>query len=282
VSRSTVRVLGHNDLEQAAALCAADPVGNAFVAARLPGGLLGGGRLAEVWGYYEDGRLASLCWFGGNLVPVGVSTAAAADAFAARARRLGRRCSSIFGPALGVRAMWDRLRLDWGPARDVRFDQPLMVCRRPLVAPDPSVRRGSRDDLDLILPASIAMFTEEIGYSPVAGDGALTYRAGVAEIVDLGRSFVRIDNGLDGPKVVFKAELGAVTPSVAQIQGVWVVPERRGRGLSAPGVAAVVTAVLREVAPVASLYVNAYNTRAMATYERVGFETVARYATVLF
>lgn len=280
--RSTVRVLGPVDLEDAAALCAADPVGNAFVASRLAGGLLGGGRQAEVWGYYEGGELASMCWYGGNLVPVAVREGAAADAFASRARRLGRRCSSIFGPSEGVMALWRRLRPTWGEARDVRDDQPLMVCREPRVDPDPFVRIARRDELDLVLPAAVAMFTEEIGYSPVDGDGAMLYRAGIAEIVDLGRSFVRIDTGSGGPEVVFKAELGAVTPAVAQIQGVWVAPHRRGHGLSAPGVAAVVASIVHGISDVASLYVNAYNDRAIRTYERVGFTTVGSYATVLF
>jgi hypothetical protein len=282
VPRSTVRVLGPVDLEEAASLCAVDPVGNAFVASRLAGGLLGGGRQAEVWGYYDAGELVSLCWYGGNLVPVAVGEGDTADAFASRARRLGRRCSSIFGPSEGVMALWRRLRATWGEARDVRDDQPLMVCREPLVHPDPFVRVARRDELDLVLPAAVAMFTEEIGYSPVDGDGALLYRAGIAEIVELGRSFVRVDTGLAGPEVVFKAELGAVTPAVSQIQGVWVAPHRRGHGLSAPGVAAVVGAVVRGVSELASLYVNAYNDRAIRTYERVGFRMVGRYATVLF
>jgi predicted GNAT family acetyltransferase len=33
---------------------------------------------------------------------------------------------------------------------------------------------------------------------------------------------------------------------------------------------------------VTSLYVNDYNTKARATYERVGFEQVGTFATVLF
>ena len=33
---------------------------------------------------------------------------------------------------------------------------------------------------------------------------------------------------------------------------------------------------------VVSLYVNGYNTRAVRAYERVGFETVGTYATILF
>ena len=38
----------------------------------------------------------------------------------------------------------------------------------------------------------------------------------------------------------------------------------------------------REVAPVVSLYVNGYNTRAVRAYQRVGFATVGTYATILF
>ncbi|WP_415803386.1 GNAT family N-acetyltransferase, partial [Isoptericola cucumis] len=85
-----------------------------------------------------------------------------------------------------------------------------------------------------------------------------------------------------GPLVAFKAELGAVAGGVAQVQGVWVAPALRGRGLAAPGMAAVVTAARRDVAPVVSLYVNAYNAPALATYRRVGFEQVGTFATVLF
>jgi predicted GNAT family acetyltransferase len=73
-----------------------------------------------------------------------------------------------------------------------------------------------------------------------------------------------------------------VAGRVAQVQGVWVEPAQRGRGLAAPGVAAVVRATRREVAPVVSLYVNSYNAPALATYRRVGFEQVGTFATVLF
>jgi predicted GNAT family acetyltransferase len=73
-----------------------------------------------------------------------------------------------------------------------------------------------------------------------------------------------------------------VTPAGAQVQGVWVAPPFRGRGLAAPGMAEVVETVRREIAPVVSLYVNGFNTRAVRAYERVGFRTVGVYATVLF
>jgi predicted GNAT family acetyltransferase len=80
---------------------------------------------------------------------------------------------------------------------------------------------------------------------------------------------------------VFKAELGAVTGVVAQVQGVWVAPHRRGEGLAAPAVAAVVQAVHRDLGARSSLYVNDYNSRAVHVYERVGFMVHGAFATVL-
>jgi predicted GNAT family acetyltransferase len=73
-----------------------------------------------------------------------------------------------------------------------------------------------------------------------------------------------------------------VTHQAVQVQGVWVNPRFRGRGFAAPGMAAIVEIVRREVAPVVSLYVNGYNTRAVRAYQRVGFSTVGTYATILF
>jgi predicted GNAT family acetyltransferase len=80
------------------------------------------------------------------------------------------------------------------------------------------------------------MFTEEVGVSPLAGDGGAVYRARVRELVTAGRAFARFH----GDDVVFKAEVGAATRSTCQVQGVWVAPRYRGRGLSVGGMAAVV------------------------------------------
>jgi uncharacterized protein len=207
----------------------------------------------------------------------------AIDAFAARARRQGRQCSSIVGQADAVHALWSRLADAWGPARDIRADQPVLaLAGPPAVAPDPLVRRSEPLEIDLVLPACIAMFTEEVGYPPNQAGGASVYRSQVGALVATGRSLVRIDQTLQGPQVVFKAELGSVTEQVVQIQGVWVAPQYRGRGLAAPGMAAVVEVVRRQYAPIASLYVNAYNTRALSAYRRVGFRQVGTFSTVLF
>ncbi|TXS22678.1 GNAT family N-acetyltransferase [Streptomyces sp. ms191] len=280
MTQTTTRVLEPADLGAALAVLESAPVENAFVAARVQAAGLDPWRLGgEMWGWYADGRLRSLCYSGANLVPM-CATPDAVRAFADRARRTGRRCSSIVGPAEPTAQLWRLLEPGWGPARDIRAHQPLMVTEEPSadVEPDPFVRRVGRNEMDVIMPACVAMFTEEVGISPMAGDGGLLYQARVAELVGSGRSFARIEDG----KVVFKAEIGAATSHACQIQGVWVAPEHRGKGLSETGMAAVLRYALADVAPVASLYVNDYNTPARAAYRRVGFREVGAFMSVLF
>ncbi|OEU91448.1 GNAT family N-acetyltransferase [Streptomyces oceani] len=276
----STKIVGPDELDTALAVLRREPVNNALVAARVQASGLDPWRLGgELWGWYASGRLESLCYAGANLVPLS-TVPESIPAFAERARRQGRRCSSIVGPAGPTAALWSRLEPHWGPARAVRPHQPLLVTERlaPHIAPDPLVRRIRKDEMDLVLPACVAMFTEEVGVSPLVGDGGLIYQSRVAELVGSGRSFARVEEG----RVVFKAEIGAATAHACQIQGVWVSPERRGEGLSETGMAAVLSYALREVAPVVSLYVNDYNTIARAAYRRLGFEPAGAFMSVLF
>ena len=145
----------------------------------------------------------------------------------------------------------------------------------PVVAPDPGVRLVMPFELDVLLPAAIAMFTEEIGVPP---DSVDLYRARVAELIAARRCFARIE----GDRVLFKAEIGAATSQACQIQGVWVAPALRAQGLGTAGTAAVAEAARRDIAPVVSLYVNAFNTGARLAYGRIGFTQVETFASVLF
>lgn len=282
------RVLSVHDLPEALAVCAADPVAAVLAASRLEiaesagFGMAGG----QAWGFPATGPLEAVCWAGANLVPVAPVADRRADAvaaFAALARVHGRRSSSIVGDQASALGLWEHLARTWPAAREVRADQPSMaIARDPDVEPEESVRRSRLDELDLVLPACVRMFTEEVGYSPVATGGS-AYAERVRSLVAEGRSFVRTVPSPRGlPVVAFKAEIGATAGSVAQVQGVWVDPMYRGRGWSESGMAAVVAETRRTVAPVVSLYVNSYNERALATYRRVGFEQVGTFATVLF
>ncbi|GAA5147760.1 GNAT family N-acetyltransferase [Pseudonocardia eucalypti] len=253
-----------------------DPVAACMVAARVELAGVDSWRLGgELWGV--GSKLEGLCFVGANLVPLR-GDRAALRAFAERARRVGRSCSSMVGRAELVLPLWDELSGHWAPAREVRPDQPLMVLpTAPAVRPDPLVRPVRPEELDRYLPAAVAMFTEEVGVDPRIGDGGVGYRARVAEQIAGGRAFARFEDG----EVVFKAEIGALSARVGQIQGVWVRPDRRGEGLGSLGTAAVVDRLVA-MGRVASLYVNAFNSPARAAYQRVGFHQIASFATVLF
>jgi hypothetical protein len=274
-----VRVLDSRDLDEVLCLLSGDPVSDVFVASRVAVGGLDPWRLgAEVWGFGDRGRIESLCYAGANLVPVQAGPEAV-RAFADRARRQGRRCSSLVGPAEAVLGMWRILEPHWGRARDIRASQPLLaIDGPPAVAPDQDVRQVRPDELEVLLPACIAMFTEEVGVSPLLGDGGALYRARVQELIAQGRAYARFQDGV----VLFKAEVGAATSAVCQVQGVWVHPSLRGQGTGTAGTAAVVEAARHSLAPVVSLYVNDYNTAARRSYEKVGFRRVGTFASVLF
>ncbi len=278
-TRHGVRPLGAADLDAFLELARRDPVVNCFVDYRatttnLEPRWLGG----EMWGRFENGVLTSACHVGANLVPVQASIDDAA-AYAERALARGRTVSTIVGPQHSVISFWNGVAEAWGEPRETRWQQPhLEIAERPLVAPDPEVRRSTRADMEALYPACVAMYTEEVGISPEYGGGADLYRARVAQLVSRGWSFARYDEG----RLVFKAEVACATPYAAQIQGVYVPPEDRGRGIATAGMAAVVNIVRREIAPVVSLYVNDWNTPARLAYERVGFRETARFSTVMF
>ena len=276
---SPVRVLDDRDLASARAVLDRDPVANVFVASRVDACGLSPARLgAEVWGYTRHGSLSALCYAGANLVPASADELAA-RAFAERARRAGRHCSSIVGPIDAVDVIWEHLHDAWGAPREVRRPQPhLVIDTPPQVAPDPAVRRVRPDEIDTVLPACVAMFTEEVGVSPTAGDGGALYRARVAELIADGRSFARIEDG----EVLFKAEIGAATAAACQVQGVWVDPRLRGQGIGTKGTAAVVDLARSTVAPTVSLYVNDFNTAARTAYAKVGFREIGAFSSILF
>lgn len=89
LTQTTTRVLEPSDLPAALAVLHRDPVANAFVTSGSRSAGLDPWRLGgEMWGWYEDGMLASLCYAGANLVPLCATpgpSAASRTAPAARA-----------------------------------------------------------------------------------------------------------------------------------------------------------------------------------------------------
>jgi uncharacterized protein len=276
--RGTVRVLGRDDVPAAIRVLSERPVENVFVAARVRAAGLDPATLGcQVWGFERGRTLDALCHAGSNLVPVNADDEAL-EAWTEYAGRQ-RMCASIIGPSETAMRFWrmlgDRWGSSWSEVRDVRPHQPVMtIAGDPAVAPDPRVRRVTLEHWDAYTDAAIRMYTEEIGVSPVSGSSA-GYRFYVRQLITSGRAF-----GLfDGDRVLFKADLGSVSGTVCQVQGVWLDPQLRGRGM-APAAMAAVVQLARTVVPTVSLYVNDYNHAARATYDRVGFAQVGEFATI--
>ncbi|MEN3309859.1 MAG: uncharacterized protein V7603_6061 [Micromonosporaceae bacterium] len=273
------RLLGDADRGAVERLLDRDPYAAAQVTEQVSAyGLAWWRTEARVFGYGGRRQLESICWLGHNLIPVHASPSAV-SAFAELASLNPRNCSSIVGRAEAVLDLWGRLAPAWGRPRDVRPCQPLLLATAPPAVPaDPGVRLVREDEIDVLFPAAVSMYSEEVGISPLTDGGGRAYRERVGDLVRGRRAYARFDGG----RVVFKAELAVVTRHTAQVQGVWVAPEWRGRGLATRGMAAVVRDALRRVAPTVTLYVNDYNHAARRVYRHCGFRQVGALATVLF
>lgn len=300
VTGPTVRPLTQEDAEPLQDMIRSRPVANLFALEHfqrigLPGpSFLTRARTASPFlGVFEPGgpggapRLAGAVWFGANLVPVHLAPAHLSRVVA-YVSATEREISSIFGPAREVTVLGEGLEQAGYQPFDVRPEQPLLVLRADAAleaADDDHARRAgvtpvrwaSSRDVDALLPAAIAMFTEEVGYSPLARDPA-GYARRIAEGVAAGRTVLAHDAAGD---VVFKTDVGLAAEGICQLQGVWLAPRLRGQGLS-EGLLAQACRLIRPQHPTISLYVNGYNLRARALYRRVGFDQVDTFATVLF
>ena len=307
--------LDPSQLEGLLELCAIDPVAGVALAhqvLRWPGWARGD-VVAD-----DRRRPAAGAWATGSLMPFGLAArpelghpGAGGDVARALAEHAFRRLTSrgsVAGPVADVAAVWEHLAAAGLHSREERWEQPLLVAprlsggtlaggvlaRRPALAwAAAGVHRATPAEEPLVLPASVDMFTGELGYDPTASGSS--YARHVSWLVASGRSYVLLDDcagapaGADGPRAIaFKADVGALWAApggtVAQLTGVWTRPDLRGRGIGSVALAAVVDALRRDrlgVDGVVSLYVNSFNAAGLALYRSLGFTRVGTYATVL-
>ncbi|PKQ25116.1 MAG: GNAT family N-acetyltransferase [Actinobacteria bacterium HGW-Actinobacteria-4] len=290
--------LQRRDIGAALALCATDPVAFVSPAMQLETARDSGIIPAGLWSVRRRAGLsrefAGVVWNGANftaVLPSGDEDATdhiRAEVAQGAISRLNRP-AALVGDADLTLDMWGRLEPWWGPAREIRPRQVSMAISdgprhvRALEAPDlelAAVRRASMDDFATLLPACVHMFKGEVGYDPML-HGRTAYEERLRQLVRGGRSYLQYGVAEGRRQVVFKAEVGALGGAVAQLQGVWVHPSLRGRGLARAGLAAVIEAVRATTAPTVSLYVNDFNVAAIEAYEAVGFQRVGDFATVM-
>lgn len=237
--------------------------------------------------------LVGAFWLGANCVPLTVPEPYQRQV-AAYIWRHNRRIGSIFGHSEPVLGIWSHLASRMPTPFDVRENQPLLelpptadlseLVRAPLTRPSlgapaitEPVRWARTDDRPSLLRASVAMFTEEVGYDPMTRDPA-GYTRRIDELTRTGRTLVAVNSE---NVVIFKTDLGLAHDSTCQLQGVWLHPAYRGHRL-APVLLAQACHLIRQRFPNLSLYVNDYNAPARALYAATGWEQRATFATVLF
>ena len=280
VLRAELRELGDPDRDTIDAMVDADPVGQCVFGARMARAAtltafdLGG----HLWGVDGADGVEAACFAGGNLMPLGGS-AAALSAIGEQLGRRPRTWSSVVGREADVSALWSAVGDGWGRPRALRMDQPLLLATEVgPVEPDPLVVRVGPRDLMRYLPAALAMFSEELEIEPPPSGANSPYRSRLARLIAGGLALARFD---DDGRVLFKAEIAAVSSACCQVQGVWVDPDHRNEGLGAAGMAAVIAYALT-LAPRVSLYVNDFNHAARRMYDRVGMNQIGTFATILF
>jgi RimJ/RimL family protein N-acetyltransferase len=252
------------DLQEILAFCAEDPVERVLLEDVARRGL---GRFAALC---EDGRLTALCHVGANLVPAGEGCAAfGKHALAGNARMM-------IGPERAVGELWGAIQERLPQPLDDRPGQPVYAIDEPPEPGDTGLRPATSADFAKLLPACAAAHEEEIGSDPLERDPD-GFRWRTRAQIDEGRSWL----WLEEDTILFKAEASAWTPSVVQIQQVWVDPAMRGRGHARRGMRDLCRLLLEHV-PHACLFVRPENAPAIRVYEAIGMQHVLSYRSVIF
>ncbi|HKG48435.1 MAG TPA: GNAT family N-acetyltransferase [Pyrinomonadaceae bacterium] len=140
----------------------------------------------------------------------------------------------------------------------------------------PELRLAKPEDLEPIVRAQAAMAVETSGVDPLRKD-PLGFRQRYLRRIDNNRVWVLMQNR----RLIFKLDVIAETPAATYIEGVYVSPEDRGKGLGQRCLTAVGRKLLERTAAI-HLFVENENTRTTAFYSRLGFDIAGQYDLLYF
>lgn len=271
--RWSLRLLAEDDFKGALEFLQRDPLINVYLISRLvEERTLAATQIAVI---RYNGAIVLVASLATNIVIAGDRsipdeiTNAAVSLIADRILTRMLPVRAIISPAPLVETLWTGLRSRIDPPTVVRMNQPIYAIRKRLDFPDLSTARYSTlRDLDQLVPACASMHHEEVGINPLERD-AVGYRERIRELVEKKRSIIRVV----GRTIASKCEFSAVTPDAVQLMGVWTHPHHRRQGLSHELLREVCGHLFRKGKTV-TLFVNDFNTPAVALYERLGFERI--------
>ena len=149
----------------------------------------------------------------------------------------------------------------------------LFELRRPVQVPEKveGLRLATIDDLELIAPVHAAISEAESGVNPLTVD-PVGFRQRCARRIERQRVWVVIENGM----LVFKADIQADTPDVTYLEGIYVNPAMRSRGIGRACLSELTQKVLLRSKSVCVL-VNENNPKAHAFYRLSNFKLRGYY-----
>jgi predicted GNAT family acetyltransferase len=223
-----------------------------------------------------DAGVTGVAYFGRQVV-LAADDEATVEAFA-RIGREHRDERMLLGPRATIAQYWSMVSAHHRPPRVVRARQLVMMLDRSMLRPHDSRvvgRRARMDEWTAVADNSASMIAQELEYDPLRSSPEFT--ANVRGMIERGVWWVGESFG----RLCFFCNIGPWSPHTAQLQGIWTPPELRGRGLATSALSAICERLLT-LSPTLSLYVNDFNTSAIALYERVGFSAVSEFQTLLF
>ncbi len=163
----------------------------------------------------------------------------------------------------------------------------LLVMREPIEAGDsfdasddnddsstPSLREATMEDLPLLMSVNAGLLRAEGGRDPRVSDPAGFCRR-LAQRIERGRVWV----WREGARLIFKMDLLSETPQAIYVEGIYVAPEWRGRGVGLRCVTEIGRTLLKRTAAVC-LTVRQDNERALTLYHKAGFQFHSEHATI--
>jgi|KBSSwiStaDraftv2_1062776.scaffolds.fasta_scaffold680328_2 uncharacterized protein len=138
------------------------------------------------------------------------------------------------------------------------------------------LRPATREDLEQVVQAQAAMAFEISGVDPLKKDQG-GFRERYLRRIEKNRVWVVIENG----RLIFKTDIISDTPQATYIEGVYVSPDERGKGVGHRCVTAL-GRILLKTRKAVYLFVENQNTRTKSFYLKLGFNAAGQYDLLYF
>ena len=138
------------------------------------------------------------------------------------------------------------------------------------------LRLATRNDLEQVVGAQAAMAFETSGVNPLTKDPA-GFRERYLRRIEKNRVWVLIKDG----QLIFKADVTSESEDVAYLEGIYVNPDQRGKGLGKICVEAIGNILLQRKQAI-YLFVAQDNTRLQSFYFDLGFRFAGHYDLLYF